>query len=211
MRVPLNSINYTTMYETGLKPTSDLNNAIADIFRRNTFPWDMLWQMGYSPCMGRLVGLTWMFYLKMATCNSCRRLNSSFFSSSTLGYHSKTLLFYVQLCRKTLCRSSSSVGRTASFMMRETRRGIYHIVCAYIYDVRAIIMEYRPYLKVYISVAWFQEDRLLTWTRYKLHAQIVVNTKFMKGSSLRCWKKLLLNDNYKKSEAWDCGKLQILF
>ena len=47
------------MFETGLKPTSDLNNAIADIFRRNTLHVRTLKEeMGYSPCMGRLEDIT---------------------------------------------------------------------------------------------------------------------------------------------------------
>lgn len=45
MRVPCNSLcsncmNYTTMHETCLKPASEVDNAITNMFRRNMFPWN---------------------------------------------------------------------------------------------------------------------------------------------------------------------------
>ena len=51
-------------------------------------------------------------------------------------------------------------------------------------------MEYRPDFRVYISVAWWQGG--------------------FSGGYEGVWKKLFLDDNYKKSEERDCGKLQIL-
>ena len=41
MRIPWNSTNHTTMHETYWKPTSDVNNAITNMFRRNMFRRNM--------------------------------------------------------------------------------------------------------------------------------------------------------------------------
>ena len=40
MRVPRNCMNYTTMHETCLKPASEVDNAITNMFRRNMLPWN---------------------------------------------------------------------------------------------------------------------------------------------------------------------------
>ena len=40
MRVPWDCMNYTTMHETCLKPASEVENAITNMFRRNMFPWN---------------------------------------------------------------------------------------------------------------------------------------------------------------------------
>ena len=42
MRVPWKSINHTTMQETCLKPTCDVNNAITNMFRWKMFPRNMI-------------------------------------------------------------------------------------------------------------------------------------------------------------------------
>ena len=42
MRLPWKSINYTTIHETCLKPTCDVNNAITNMFRWKMFPRNMI-------------------------------------------------------------------------------------------------------------------------------------------------------------------------
>ena len=42
MRLPWMSINYTTIHETCLKPTCDVNNAITNMFRWKMFPRNMI-------------------------------------------------------------------------------------------------------------------------------------------------------------------------
>ncbi|XP_068744841.1 small ribosomal subunit protein mS35-like [Montipora capricornis] len=58
----------------------------------------------------------------MADGCSRRQLSSLLYSSSASSNHTKAVLAHVRLFTKILYRSYSSVGKTASFLMRKTRR-----------------------------------------------------------------------------------------